>query len=88
MTREELERNWEWTSKALTSTDGQGRPIVMKGNVQEIPVLPKDKYGQVLMEDNVDETLVKAYTGIPAFKKITPRSMFADQPVVNAMTGF
>lgn len=89
MTREEeLERNKRWTMNALSNTDGQGRPIVTKETTQAIPVLPRDKYGQVIIDDYVDPTLTKAYTGKPVFKQSTIKSIFADQPVVNVMSDF
>lgn len=83
----EKERNERFTKQALSHKDWNGRPI--EGvTTTELPSFPKDKYGQVLIDDNIDSTVTKAYTGKSVMKKVNQVSPFENSPVVNAFTGF
>ena len=83
----EQERFKKWTTKSLVSKDWNGRPI--EGvTTKELPSFPKDKYGQVLIDDNIDSTVTKAYTGKSVMKRVNPVSPFENSPVVNALSGF
>ena len=81
----EKERNERWTKQALSHKDGMGKSIEGKA-AQELPTLPKDENGEVIIPDNVSEERLTVVKSVQ--KRVNPVSPFANAPVVNTFTDF
>lgn len=81
----EKERNEKWTKDALAHKNWEGKPIEGKGKV-ELPSLPKDANGQVIIPDNLSEERLTVVKSVQ--KRVNPVSPFANAPVINTFTGF
>lgn len=82
----EKERNERFTKQALSHKDWNGRAIEGE-TTAEIQNLPKIN-SLVVIPDNIDSTVTKAFASKPVFKKANHVSAFANAPVTNAMSGF
>ena len=81
----EKERNEKWTKDAMAHKNWEGKPVG-EAVTKELPSLPKDENGQVIIPDNVSEerlTIVKS-----VMTPVRMKSIFADTPVRNAFTDF
>lgn len=79
------ERLAQWTKNALAHKDGMGRPIEQPV-AQELQGLPKDATGQVIIPDNVSEKRLTVVKSVMTPKRMV--GVFANSPVVNALTDF
>lgn len=81
----EKERNEKWTKDAMAHKNWEGKPV---GQVvtKELPSLPKDENGQVIIPFNVAEERLTVVKSVQ--KRVNPVSPFVNAPVVNALSGF
>lgn len=85
----EKERNEAWTKQALAHKGWDGRPVEdNEKNINTIPELPKDSYGQVIIGDTVGSREEQEQWRKERLRKGKPISPFAGEKIVNAFTDF